>query len=337
MKILKYLVIGIIGLCVLLAAVGFLLPDTVHVERSTTVNAKPQTVYTVVNGFRQFHKWSPWEGNDPAKTQSFSGAPWGVGAKQSWQSKVDGDGSQEIIASVPNQDVSFKLVFAGFDSDNTAHLKLSPEGEGTRVVWTYDSDFKGSLFLRYFGLIMDKMLGPDYEKGLAQLKTLVESLPKNDFSGIEIAVVETQAMPILYFSDSAGVAEAAAKIGAAYGQVNAAMQAASLKQTSAPLAITRKFDEQTKFWEFDAAIAVDKEITLPAESAVKAGKTYAGWAIRATHVGPYEAMEPSYGKLLAFKSLAGLEDNGLSWEHYITDPASTPAAELKTHIYWPVK
>ena len=88
---------------------------------------------------------------------------------------------------------------------------------------------------------------------------------------------------------------------------------------------------------FDAAIIVDKEVTLPADSVVKAGKTYAGWTIRATHVGPYEAMEPTYTKLMAFKTVAGFEDNGNSWEHYITDPTTTTPDKVQTHVYWPVK
>ena len=186
--------------------------------------------------------------------------------------------------------------------------------------------------------MMDKMLGADYEKGLAQLKTLLESLPKDDFSGIEPAVVQTTAQPILYIAGSAGPADGAAQLGAAYGQVMGYMQAHGIQQIAAPVAVTRKYDEGTKAWDFDAGIPVDKtEPAPPADGAVKAGQTYAGWVIRATHTGPYEAMEPTYAKLMAFRTAAGFEDNGNSWEHYITDPTTVAPEAVKTHVYWPIK
>ena len=205
------------------------------------------------------------------------------------------------------------------------------------MTWGYDSTFKGNLLGRYFGAMMDGMLGPDYEKGLAQLKTLIESLPKDDFTTVNLDMAETKALPILYFSDSAGPSDAAAKLGAAYAKVMETMAAQGVKQVLPPLAITRKYDEATKAWDFDAAIIVDKEVTLPADSPVKTGKTYAGWTIRATHVGPYESIEPTYQKLTAFKTVAGFEDNGNSWEHYITDPTTTTPDKVQTHVYWPVK
>lgn len=340
MKALKIVVGVIVGLIALAVGIGFALPDTAHVERSISVQTRPATAYAVLNGFHQFRKWSPWEGLDPNTKYEVSGPIWGVGAKHAWSSEDAnvGSGSQEIIANEQDQSVSIKLIFAGFDSDNTARYLIQPEGEGVTITWTYDTVFKGDLLGRYFGLMMDKMLGADYEKGLAQLKTLLESLPKDDFSGIALTVLETRPMAILYVSEQATPDQAAAKIGAAYGQIGAYMQANGLKQVAAPLAITRKFDEATQFWEFDAAIAVDKtEPAPPADSVVKVGQTYAGWAIRVTHTGPYEAMQPTYGKLLAFKTVAGFEDNGLSWEHYISDPTTVAPDQIKTHVYWPIK
>lgn len=339
MKALKIVIGSIIGLIVLMVAVGFVLPDTAHVERSVVVDAKPATAYAVLNGFKQFRKWSPWEGLDPNTEYRTSGPIWGVGAGQAWRGDERvGAGSQEILASEPDKSVTIRLVFEGFDSENTARYLIAPEGEGSRIVWTYDAVFHGNLLGRYFGLMMDGMLGKDYEKGLSQLKTLLESLPKDDFSGLDIAVVETVAQPILYVADSAGPADAAAKLGTAYGQIGVYMQAHGLKQVAAPMAVTRKYDEVSKAWDFDAAIPVDKaEPVPPADSPVKAGTSYAGWAIRATHTGPYEAMEPTYTKLLAFKSAAGFEDNGNSWEHYITDPATVAPEQIKTQVYWPIK
>lgn len=342
MKVLKWLAISLAGLIVAICGVGFFLPDTAHVERSIVINAKPATVFTVLNGFALFNQWSPWANIDPAATNTVSGPHSGVGAMQAWAGNEDvGTGSQEIIESTPYTMIKIKLVFGDFTSENTATYTLTPEGEGTHLTWGYDTISGGNLMYRYFGLMMDGMLGPDYEKGLARLKTLVESLPKEDFADLSVELVDTKSVTVAYAAGEVAVtdpAQASAVIGALYGKVGAFMAANGAKQADAPMAITQSFDEQSKLWKFFAAIPVDNPaLAAPPESEVKVLQTYAGRAIKATHKGAYSAMEPTYNKLMAYKAAMGLEDNGNSWEHYVTDPGKTPEAELVTYIYWPVK
>lgn len=197
MAALKYLVIGVLLLTTVVIGAGFMLPDTAHLERSIVVNAKPNTVFTVLNSYRLFNQWSPWADLDPRTTYEFSGPESGVGARQAWSSQSPdvGSGSQEIIESVPDRLVRQKLVFNDFDTENTATQTLTPEGDGTRIVWSYDTQFGGSLLLRYFGLILDGMLGPDYERGLQKLKTLVERLPMTDSSALSVEPTEAPAIP----------------------------------------------------------------------------------------------------------------------------------------------
>lgn len=339
MKILKFLLLGVVGLVVVLAAIGYTSPQQVHIERSISINAKPATVFVYLNGFKNFNKWSPWAALDPNTKYSYEGPLMGVGAKQSWSSddKNVGSGSQEITAVKENGQITQRLQLPDM-LPSVVTQTLTPEGEGTKVVWAMDADMGGNPVNRLFGRILDSLIGPDYEKGLASMKPLIEAQAKADFSGIKLELVQAQAMPMLYVSESADTGEAAAKLGAAYGQIGVVMQAGGVKQAAAPLAITRKFDEQSKHWDFDAAIIIDKaDFVPPADGAVKAGNTYAGWTIRATHIGPYESMEPSYAKLLNYKAVAGLEDNGNSWEQYASDPGNTPSEQLQTLINWPVK
>lgn len=340
MKFLKWLLIVIVLLAVAVIGYGYTLPDKSYVERSVVIAAPPATVYTVLNGFRQFNKWSPWAELDPDTAYTFEGPSSGVGAKMSWvsQDKSVGAGSQEILEVAPNQSIRIRLIFAGFDNGSIAAYTLAPADGGTRLTWSYEGDAKGSILYRYFGLMGDKMLGPDYEKGLAKLKTLVESLPKADFSGAQIELLETQAQPIAYTYVELDGAQAATVLAAAYAKVGAFMALNQLKQAGAPLTITHAFDEATKFWKCDAAIPVDRsDVASAPESEVKVGTTYAGKAVRIVHKGNLQAMEPSYAQLLAYMAAAGLESNGNSWEQYVTDPGVVPEAELVTHIYSPVK
>ncbi len=340
MKVLKWLVIGIVVLVVAAVGVGFVLPDTARLERSIVIKSQPATVFTVLNGFHQFNKWSPWAKYDPNAITTIEGPAFGVGAKQSWagdEASV-GSGSQEIVASVPNERIDMKLIFAGFDSENLASFTLKPVDEGTEVVWSYQSTANGNIINRYFGLMLDGMLGKDYEDGLASLKTLVESLPQVDLSTLKIEVLTVQSQPMVFMSGTASAPEAMKILGAAYSQLTTHLAANNMATSQPPIAVTHEYNEETQMWTFDAALIVDGPAPAGApDSGIQAGNTYGGLVLRATHVGAYSTSQTAYGSLVAYRDVAGFVDNGNSWEAYVNDPMTTPEAELVTHIYWPVK
>ncbi|WP_251358103.1 SRPBCC family protein [Kangiella sp. TOML190] len=178
MKFLKWLLIIIALLVVSLAVIAFFLPKTSHVERSITINATQDAVFNQVNSFKNFNQWSPWADKDPNATYSYSGPEAGVGNKMSWSSDKPevGQGSQEIIESQYPKKVKTKLLFG--DDPNPGFATFSIEEisfDQTRLTWSFDADFSESLVGRYFGLMMDSMLGPDYEKGLSRLRQLLEN------------------------------------------------------------------------------------------------------------------------------------------------------------------
>jgi len=170
-KILKYL-----GLSVaLLIAIAYILPGKVHVQRATVIEAPPADVFQLVNGFENFNQWSPWYERDPDGNYQIEGPATGVGARMSWASeKPDvGSGSQEIVESVEDKLVRTKLDFGDMGNAD-AFFKIAPEGDHTKLVWGFDTDLGLNPVSRYFGLMFDSWIGPDYEHGLAKLKTLIE-------------------------------------------------------------------------------------------------------------------------------------------------------------------
>jgi hypothetical protein len=178
MKILIRVVLAVVVLVVVVLGVGLLLPSAAHVERSTVIAASPAQVFAVVDGFAQFDQWSPWAKIDPDAKTELSGPADGVGARYSWSGNAKvGSGTQEIVESVPDTKVRSALQFTGFPPSEASFL-LKPAGEGTQLTWTMDIGLGGSPVSRWFGVFMDRMIGPDYERGLAQLKTFVESQPK---------------------------------------------------------------------------------------------------------------------------------------------------------------
>ena len=179
MKFLRYGVIGAILLATLFFIVGLFLPSSSHVERSIVINASPDNVFSLINNFREFNKWSPWAAKDLQAVYHFEGPESGVGAKMKWLSKNPrvGSGMNTIIVSEINQRVETKLEFAG-DIDAKSSLVLMPEDDGVRLTWSFDVQHGINPMRRFYGLKMDEMLGPDYETGLASLRTLAEAMPK---------------------------------------------------------------------------------------------------------------------------------------------------------------
>lgn len=177
MKFLKILLGVVVALAVLLVLGSFLLPSEQHVERSVVVRAEPARVFSLVNDYREFNKWSPWATIDPEGTSyEFSGPASGVGSRMSWQSENPnvGSGAQEIVDSELNTMVKSKLTFEGFDTPSYATFMLEPADGGTRLTWSFDANLD-SMVGRYMGLMMEKWVGSDYERGLARLKELAES------------------------------------------------------------------------------------------------------------------------------------------------------------------
>lgn len=178
MRILKWL-LGIVAvLAVVVFAGGFLLPRDVTVARSVEINAPAEAIFPHVNSLKATEEWSPWLDRDPDVVLSYSGPDEGVGAKLAWASEHPqvGTGSQEIEASVVNERVQTALDFGEMGLAKAEFL-LNGSGDVTQVTWTLETDMGANPIGRWMGLMMDSLVGGDYETGLQNLKTLVESGP----------------------------------------------------------------------------------------------------------------------------------------------------------------
>ena len=165
------------SLLVGLLVVGLLLPDHAHVERSLTIDAPPERVFPEVNGMRAFAAWSPWSRAAAESHFAFEGPAQGVGSRMTWQSEDPkvGRGSQEIVHSEPGRRVDTRLDF-GNRQGGEAHFVLEPTaGGGTRLTWAFDASFGWDLLGRYVGLFLDRLIGDEYARGLAQLKQKLEA------------------------------------------------------------------------------------------------------------------------------------------------------------------
>ena len=152
--------------------------STYRVERSTTIDAPPQVVYEQIASFRGWTAWSPWEEVDPDMTRTYSGATSGVGAVYAWSgNRKAGQGRMTITEATAPSKVGIDLLFEKpFKSRNDTVFTVVPEGSGSRVTWTMVGPM--NLGTRVMSLLkpMDKIVGPDFEKGLARLKGVAERI-----------------------------------------------------------------------------------------------------------------------------------------------------------------
>ncbi len=172
----KKILLGLMAAIVLLLVFAATRPDTFRVERSITIKAAPDKVFALLNDFRQFPSWSPWQDLDPAMKVIHSGATSGQGAIYEWAgNSAVGAGRMEILTTEPATRVQVKLDFLQpFEGHNTSEYTLAAAGDSTTVTWAM---FGPSPYVsKVMGIFvsMDSMIGKDFERGLAKLKAVAE-------------------------------------------------------------------------------------------------------------------------------------------------------------------
>jgi uncharacterized protein YndB with AHSA1/START domain len=176
---LEVIVVIAVILAVIIAAILILAatkPATLRVQRAISINAPPERIFSLISDFHQWLSWSPYEQKDPAMKRTYSGAERGSGAVYAWDGdKNVGSGRMEILETSAPQKIVIKLdFFTPFEGHNTAEFTMLPQGDGTHVTWLMHgpANFMSRLIQVFINL--DKMIGKDFEAGLANLKTLTE-------------------------------------------------------------------------------------------------------------------------------------------------------------------
>ena len=328
---------GVIASIALLILIGLVMPRTHRIEVTTEIDAQPATVFALVNDFRRFTLWAPWADTDPNARFIYSGNSRGVGATVTWDGAIIGSGTQTITESTPFEQVSI-VMSPGEPGEAKSWFRLVP-GVGTTIVhWGFEADYGMNIVGRYFASMLGSVVARDYQTGLANLKVLAESLPRADFSDIEIEHLVVEPIEIAYLPtrsrpEPSAISDA---MGEAYFEILTFIDENGLQDAGAPLSITRTYSGSELL--FDSAIPVrGTSDATPRDGTVKLGQTYGGPVIRVRHVGSYRDLSTTHRKISAYLAALGIERNGAAWESYVSDPGNTPEAELLTYVYYPIK
>jgi uncharacterized protein YndB with AHSA1/START domain len=175
--VVKKILIGLVVVLVVCAAVVALQPSDFRIVRSIRVSAPVAEVFSQVNDFHNWQAWSPWAKLDPAAKNSFEGPSAGAGAGFTWDGNGQvGAGRMTLIESRPSDLIRIKLEFERpFKDTSAAEFTFKPEGDQTLVTWSMSGrkNFMSKAFCLFMN--MDKMVGGEFEKGLAEMKSIAEA------------------------------------------------------------------------------------------------------------------------------------------------------------------
>lgn len=178
MKFIKWLVIILVVLVLAFVVVGLMLPSKYEVVRSVTINAPQEKVHAVIGDLNQWPKWANWWRTYPGMTQTMSGNGTDVGSKMTWTEPSIGNGAMEVLKNDPATGFYTEVTFwkEGQEEKHRMNgdLLYAADGNGTKVTWKAYGDTGGNLIGNWMATFFDGMMGPDFEKGLANAKELIE-------------------------------------------------------------------------------------------------------------------------------------------------------------------
>lgn len=174
------ILLALVAITILLVIIVALQPSEFHIARSTTIAAPAQAVFAQVNDFQKWEAWNPWGKIDPAMKQTYEGASAGVGAIYTWRGNNEvGEGRMMIAESRPSDRIRINMEFhKPIAAINTAEFTFKPEGNQTAITWSMFGEKNFVAKAIHLVMDMDKMIGGQFEKGLASMKSVVEAAAK---------------------------------------------------------------------------------------------------------------------------------------------------------------
>ena len=340
MKILKYLLflilIGIIGFAVFIAVQ----PGTYDVSRTTEIQAPQTIVQQYIDDYTTWEKWSPWLEQEPDAVINYGDKTSGVGGTYSWKGEILGEGNMEttyVSKDSINQRINFT---APYESSSDVYWNIE-EGENiTKVTWGMkgDMNFMSKLFITLEGG-MDKAIGPDYERGLKKLDSVVTTDMKK-YTISDNGITDYGGGYYLYLSTSSKQDETAAKMAVMFPKIMEFMEKNAIEMTGKPFSRYEKWDEAAGTTIFSTCIPVKEKIITPAGSEVLCGYAEPQQYYKTTLKGDYANLYEAWTKATENLKAAGYEEveGGAPFEVYVNDPQNYPnPAEWITEIYIPVK
>ena len=332
-KKILYVVLAIVVIYFVLCLVG---PSVIKVERSVSINASADAIKSQITDYNVFNSWSPWAEKDSAMKFTVDGEAGTVGHKYAWEgNKAVGKGTMEIT-SIAADTVIEKLDFDGKGVSDVFFI-FKNEGTATNLTWSINMNipFFGRGMMLFFKGQMDKMLGGDFEKGLAKLKAVVEAVPvAKTYNGYEIKEVIWPEKN--YFGKKTTIAfdKLSGFFAENFPKIFNDAITAKLQHTGPPSAIFFSYDEQKQTTECAAVISVaDGQLKNWEKFNVPAADV----ALHIAYYGGYANLPSAHKAMNDFMQEKGLT-HSVAIEEYISDPMTEKdSTKWLTNVYYVIK
>ncbi len=335
MKFLKWLGIIILIIIALFLIIPLFLQSNFHVERSTVVEKPVNVVFQTAIDMNQRAKWDPWIEMEPEAKMNVQMTPEVIGSGYSWKGEIIGEGKITINEFVPNELIKSKIEFIAPQSmESDVIWNFMELDEGTKIIWAFEGTLSYPIE-KWFGLFMDNTLGSQFEKGLSNFKSLVESLP--DLAGRTGEIKETQFEGLLAVTikEQCAMDKLSSKMFDMYTTLMAYLKNNNIEITGSPFAIYHACIVEGHTM-LECGLPISTKIA--GKENIKFIELPASKTIMASHFGNFNTVKTTYGALQKYISENNLEVTGSPWEVYITDPMQEPdQSKWETKVYFPIK
>lgn len=338
MKFLKYilflLLILIIGLAIYIAVQ----PSDFEVTRTRTVNAPVAVVYKNVSDFKNWEAWSPWKEKQPESVITLGEKTDGIGGTYAWTDK-DGSGSMKTLDADLNKSINQEMQFGDYHpSKINWSFESTSEGK-TNVTWQMLGEKTPFVFKGFAALSggFDKMIGPDFERGLEKLDSIVVKSMEAYETKID-GVTEYGGGFFMYKTTSANGANISQLMGKQYGEIMGYMAQNNIVQNGMPFTIYNEMNPDTGNIIMSNAIPILNKVNVTRGSEVLCGYIPKTKALKTTLKGNYNNLPKAWEAAMTHLAENDLTQSNLKpFEIYTNDPGLVPnPADWVTEIYIPI-
>ncbi|MCB0602836.1 MAG: SRPBCC family protein [Saprospiraceae bacterium] len=318
MKVLRWLMYILIAVLVAAVVLGLIGPKTYLVSRSIVIDAGRQEVFGWIDNFDKINRWNPWVDLDPNMTTSLKGTDGQVGVEYSWQGndKV-GKGSQTIMEIVPGELVGTRLKFIEpMASEADVTTTVQDTSGGTKVTWAMhgENGFISRIFMNFMN--MDAMIGPDFEKGMQKLKTLVEANKSVGHSGYQILESDFPGQLYAGIRKEIPISDLTAFFTQTFGLV---MEKAGSRAVGMPCSFTYVWDETNRRTDIAGVVPVSGQVEGLTSFNLPASRM-----LSIDYYGAYDAIGSAHAAMEVYMKDHHLEFIPPVVEAYLSDPGSEP-------------
>lgn len=335
MKALKYIGLLLLTLVVIFLILGIVSPKKTHLERSISIQAPASTIQDIVSRFSTQKEWNPWQEYDPNMQTTLEGTDGTVGSKYSWSGNKDVGKGYQTISKIEPGYVETDLNFTEpWEAKAVTGMKLTEENGATKATWSFDSESAYPMNALNLFMNMEKMMGPDFEKGLSKLKTYAEQVANKKYRGYQIRESKEGNMFYVGTRKTIPIQNIPAYLGDQFGKITAALQAAKIEMNGMPAGLYYTFDEKAGKTDMVAGIPIKTNASVPGFTTFEIP---AGMLLTIDYYGAYEKAGEAHYAMDDYIKEKGLKSLSPVLEQYITDPMmEKDTSKWLTKIIYPV-